>query len=202
MAEEYRQLRAATVTSALDGAGRDVEDCRRLVDGHALEIDQHDGQPLIVGEPRQRVGDLHDRFALRDVVARVGYGGERFGVVRHHGANPATAHSVEAGIDDDPVQPGRELCVATEARRLPERGQERVLNGVLGLVGIAEGTQRHGPGPVPMPRDENAEGPRVAVDVAAQQGRVVDVVDIGREIQGRASRGAVRCGEPSAAPDP
>jgi hypothetical protein len=100
------------------------------------------------------------------------------------------------------VQPGGELGVAAKPRRLPEGGQERVLDRVLRLAGIAEGAQRDRPRAVAVPRDENAEGSGVAVDMPAQQRRVVDVVDIGREVQGRASKAAVSCGEPSARPGP
>jgi len=50
-----------------------------------------------------------------------------------------------------------------------------------------------------MAHDESAERRVVAFDVPAQQRRVVDVVDIGREVQDPASREPLGCGEPSAA---
>jgi len=65
-------------------------------------------------------------------------------------------------------------------------GEQRVLDRVGGVLGVAQGPQRDGPQPVAAPADQLAEGIRVAGDVPAQQGGVLGVpLPLG---QGRKSR--------------
>lgn len=184
---------------ALHGSGRDVEDRGGLGHGHALQIDKHNREALVVREPGERVRDLDDGLSLGDVISRLCHCGDGVGVVRNDRSDPASAQPVQARVYDYPVQPGRELGVAAKPGGLPEGRNKSILNGILCLCRIAERAQRDGPRAITMPRYENGECGRVPFDVSAQQRRIVDVVDIGREIQGLASRAAFRCGEPSAA---
>ena len=90
--------------------------------------------------------------------------GQRLGRVR------ATApHPVEAGVNDDSVHPGRHLCVAPEAAGPPKRRDQRLLQRVGRVFGIAGRAQSHRPEPVTMPADDLAECVWVAVDVGRQQ---------------------------------
>src|SRR5690606_40400510 len=84
------------------------------------------------------------------------------------------AHAVEAGVDDDAVQPGGDGRLAAEGPGLAVGGDEGVLDGVGGLVGVAERAQRDGPHPVTVPLDDLAERMRIPVDVRGQQLGVAD----------------------------
>ena len=89
-------------------------------------------------------------------------------------ADGAAARAVQAGVDDDPVQPGGHRRVAAPRRPATtgtEGGEQRVLQGVRGLLGVAEGAQRDRPQPVAVPADQLAERVGVAVGVRAQQVR-------------------------------
>ena len=76
---------------------------------------------------------------------------------------------VEAGVDDDAVQPGRHRRAAAEPGGAPVRREQRVLQRVGGVLRVAESPQRDRPQPVAVPGDQLAEGVGVARDVAGQQ---------------------------------
>ena len=76
---------------------------------------------------------------------------------------------VEAGVHDDPVQPGRDGRLTSEAARCAVGRHEGVLQRIGRLVAIPHGAQGHGPQPVAMALDELAEGLVLAADVGRQQ---------------------------------
>jgi hypothetical protein len=78
-------------------------------------------------------------------------------------------HPVQARVHDDAVQPRCHGRIATEAGRRPVRREQRVLDGVRRLLGVAERSQRHGPEPIPMPADQLREGVPVSAAVPLQQ---------------------------------
>ena len=88
---------------------------------------------------------------------------------RHGRMGLAAADPVQAGVDHDAVQPGGDRRVAAEPGRAAVRREQRVLEGVGGLLAVAEGAQRDRPEPVAMPADQLGERVRVAGDVGAQQ---------------------------------
>ena len=93
------------------------------------------------------------------------------------GRRPAPAQPVEAGVDDDAVQPRRDGRLAPEGVGAAEGGDEAVLDAVGGELGIADGAQRDGPHPVLVPAEELGEGMVVTVDVQCQQLPVAQVGD-------------------------
>ena len=90
------------------------------------------------------------------------------------GAGRAPAYPVEAGVDDDPVQPRGGGRVAAEGRAPtgPEGRQQRVLQGVGSLLAVAEGAHGDGPQAVAVPADELAERVGVTLGVRLEELRV------------------------------
>jgi hypothetical protein len=76
---------------------------------------------------------------------------------------------VEAGVDDDPVQPRRNRRVAAEAAGPPERRDQPVLEAVGGLLAIAGRAQGDRPEPVAVTGEELAERLWIARDVRGEQ---------------------------------
>ena len=94
---------------------------------------------------------------------------------RSSGSGSAAAHlggpqPVEAGVDDDPVQPGGDRGVAAEGPGPAVRRDHAVLQAVGGVLGVAHGAQRDRPQPVAVPartarrtrRGRRRRGPRAA----------------------------------------
>ena len=92
--------------------------------------------------------------------------GQRLGAAYLRRAQP-----VEAGVDDDPVQPGGDRGVAAEGAGPAVRRDQAVLQPVGGVLGVAHGAQRDRPEPVAVPGEEHAEGVGVAVDVGGAAAR-------------------------------
>src|SRR5206468_9668830 len=68
----------------------------------------------------------------------------------------------EAGVHDDPVNPGGERGAPLEAPQVAPHLEEGVLDGVLGVVGVAQHLQRHGQRAWPRVGDQLREGLVVA----------------------------------------
>jgi hypothetical protein len=60
---------------------------------------------------------------------------------RRRGAGLAPPQAVQAGVDHDPVQPGRDRGLAPVAVRPAVGGDERVLDGVGRFLAVCEGAQ-------------------------------------------------------------
>ena len=88
---------------------------------------------------------------------------------RHRRPDLAAPDAVQAGVDDDPVQPRRHRRVAAEGVRTAECGDECILHGVRRLLRITESAEGDRPQPVTMAADEFAEGVRVAVHMPREQ---------------------------------
>ncbi len=110
------------------GVLRDVEDLARLPVREALDLAEQEGRALALVEPRER---RLDREAQRMVgLAR----GERdLRGKRSLGAPAAAPQLVVAGVDQDPVDPGREGGAAAKTRDPAIDLQKRVLDRVLGV---------------------------------------------------------------------
>ncbi len=82
---------------------------------------------------------------------------------------PAPAQAVEAGVDDDAVQPRRHGGLAAEGAGAAEGGDEGVLHAVGGELGVAHGAQGHRPHAVLVAAEELSEGRVVTLDVQLEQ---------------------------------
>jgi hypothetical protein len=88
---------------------------------------------------------------------------------RHGGSRLGPAKAIEARVDDDTVQPRRDLSVAAEGRCGSVSLQKGVLERVGGLFWFSRGAQRNRPQSIAMPADQRREGRWVASDVRRQQ---------------------------------
>jgi len=163
--------------AALDRALGHTEQPGGIGDRQALDVDEHDRGALVVGEGGERPVDLYPQLEAVEVVARVGdppMAGLAVLLGERHGrARLAPAHPVEAGIDHDPVQPGRDGGLTPERRGVAERRDERVLERVRSVLGITGGAQGHRPHPVAVATYELPERVLVPGHVGCEQGLVV-----------------------------
>src|SRR6478752_3934842 len=155
--------------SRLHGALRHTEHLRRLGDRQAVHVDQDQGHPLPLGQPGEGLAHVEAGLDRGVVVVQVGQVELTEVAGAAHG-HLLAAQPVQAGVDDDAVQPGRDGGLAAEGVGTPEGGDERVLHGIRGQLAVGGGAQRHRVHPVAVPAEQLAEGgAAVAVDVALEQ---------------------------------
>jgi len=143
---------------------------------------RHLHRPL---EHRLPLGQLHQRLAhvepgldRRVVVVQVGQVELTEVAGAAHG-HLLAAQPVQAGVDDDAVQPGRDGGLAPEGVGTPERGDERVLYGIRGQLAVGGGAQRHRVHPVAVPAEQLAERrSTVPVDVALEELAVAEGAEV------------------------
>jgi hypothetical protein len=78
------------------------------------------------------------------------------------GTPPSTSKEIEAGIHREPMQPGVEPVRIAEARKVPPRADESILNSVLRQVGIPKDQPGGGVEPSQRTVDELGKGGMVA----------------------------------------
>jgi hypothetical protein len=175
MRKNWGEFGSSPSAAALHRAARHLQHLSRVLDRVAHHVDEDQGRALVGGQALQRGRNLHGDLALARLVGqrRVALGGLDQLVV---GDRPdgLAAHPVEAGVDDDPVQPGGDGRLTPEGAGLAVGGDEGVLHGVGGLVGVAERAQGDGPHAVAVPLDDLAERVGIPVDVRGQQLGVAD----------------------------
>ncbi len=158
VAETHGEPGPAAGAPALDRPLGDAEDPGRLGHRVAVHVDQDQRGPLLRGEFGER---------LRGPAAPVswsssGAAGSRAGWPnssrcrrqRHRRMGLPAPDPVQAGVHDDPVQPGRHRRVAPEAGGGAVGREQGVLQGVGGLLAVTDGAQRHRPEPVAVPPDQ------------------------------------------------
>ena len=196
--DEGQEPGAATGAAALYRADGYSEDLGRLGDGIALHVHEYERGALLGGQfgecgdelPVQILalcGHVCGLVRLQEMVEALRVVGER------STSGGGLTGAVEAGVDRDPVQPGRHGGLAAERVCRPVGGDEGVLDGVGRLFPVAEGAYRHGPEAVAVTSDDLAEGFAVAVDVPGEEFAVVEAVDpaVLRGQGGRAGLSAV-----------
>jgi len=126
--------------------------------------------------------DLEQRLVHQQAELFVGHGvtGRRELVVivlgqRDGGPGLTSAHPVEAGVDDDAVQPGGDGGVRSEAGGRAVGGEERILQGVRGLLGVTRGAQRDRPHPVAVAAYEFRECMGIACGMRTDQLNIGDM---------------------------
>jgi hypothetical protein len=171
--KEDRQPGPTPRTPAFDGAFRDAQLLRDLGDGVAMHVEQNDRDPLLCRKLRQCGPHLVRRVpvGVEDCwfVSTVG--------VRQtdNGTSLSASGPIQTGVDDDAVQPRRDGGVAPETACRAVGGEERVLQGVGGLLAVGESPDGDGPQPVTVSAEQLTEGVAIAGGVGAQQPRVVDI---------------------------
>ena len=116
-------------------------------------------------------------------------GGERVQRVRGQpaGGGPGRPppQQVEAGVNDNPVQPGGDGRIAAEAISPAEGRDHGVLQGVCGVVGVAERAQRHRPQPITVACEQEPERVSIAGHVPPEQVGVGWLVPGGCQLEPR-----------------
>ena len=134
-----------------------------------MHVDEHQRHPLALGQPVEGLAHVEPGLDRRVAVVQVGQ------VELTEVAGPAHGHllaaqPVQAGVDDDAVQPGGDGGLAAEGVGAPERGDERLLHGIRGQLAVGGRAQRDGVHPVAVPAEELTEGgTTVTVDVPLEQ---------------------------------
>src|SRR4051812_6646131 len=75
---------------------------------------------------------------------------------------PAPPLLVPTGVQEEPVEPGVEAVDVAQCRQIPPAPDERLLDGVLGQVGIAEDEARGGIQSTDRGACEHGEGVMIA----------------------------------------
>ena len=176
---QVRQVRQepgpAAGAAALHRTRRDAQHVRGRGDRVSEHVHQDQRRPLPGGQQLQRRLDVERGVAGRcrirgrpalPLAERVQ---RRLIVGRHGRPRRLAAQLVQAGVHDDPVQPGGHRRVAAELRRPAERGDHRLLQRVRGVIRVVQRAQGHRPEPVAVAAEQLAERVGVAVGVAAQQ---------------------------------
>ena len=152
--------------------------------GVALHVHQDERGALVGGQGAQRAQE----FAVQILALGRGRGGlvrlqelfQPLGVVHRGGlAGGGLAGAVQAGIDRDAVQPGRDGRLAAEGVGGAVGGDQSVLDGVSGLLAVPQGAQCHRPEPVAVPPHELAEGVGIALDMAGEEILIARVAESG-----------------------
>jgi len=105
VSQQYRQLRAAAGAPTLDGPGGNSEEFGRLRHRVTLDIDGNDRRTLLGGQGVERTADRHGQV---DGAGAVMWVGELCNVELRQRNGPArliAADTIQASIDDNPMQP-------------------------------------------------------------------------------------------------
>ena len=191
MGEPGQQPGAATRAPALDCALRDANYLGGIGDWVVEHVDEHERDLLIVRQPAER-GHHLQRYLTS--CRRISTGVRRRDRVEQPLVTAddlwpscAPAHPVQAGVHDDPVQPGRDRGFPAEARRAPEGRDHRILHRIRRVLGVIQRPDGNSPQPVPVPGEQFTEGVGVAIDLQLQQ---LSVTELGAGVSN--SRSACR----------
>jgi BirA family transcriptional regulator, biotin operon repressor / biotin---[acetyl-CoA-carboxylase] ligase len=162
---------------ALRRPDRHARHPRDLFVGHPEDIAEHDDEPLVRGEARERGGQLaalvrEERRPRRIAVLPGGLVLERQGLGL---ADPLTREAVPARVHDQAMKPGPELGLAAELAEAGAQLDERLLRGVPRFLEIAHELRGQPVHARRMPLDECIESPSVAVSCFADEVHVAEL---------------------------
>jgi len=148
------------------GSHRNAEDVGDLGVRITFRVEQDHRESLAIGQLREGVEQPLRPLAARGELVRRLAPVDRSFVERLGAANRAAPAAIDGGIGDDAHQPRTEGSSRVIARQLRERGDERVLRRVVGVVGIAQERPRDATRLGRVPLDQGPEGVAVAGDGA------------------------------------
>jgi hypothetical protein len=150
--------------TALNSPFGHAEYLRRVRDRVAEHIDEDQRGTLVRDQLAERRHDVDRGIrGARRIGEWLAAGYHRKGVERlvvlTCGSRPrgAAAHPVKCCIHHDPMKPGRDGGVATEACGTPEGRDHRVLERVRRFFGVTKSADRHRPQAVPVALEKLAE---------------------------------------------
>ena len=139
---------------------RDAEHARHFGQRHAEEVMHHDdGAPFGVEVPERLIDEVPVGDRRREVDAGRAVDRRQFDLDR---PVPASAHDVDAGVDDEPAKPGVEPVRIAERRQGPPGADESILDTVARELRVPEDQ----PGRRVQPRDGVAGKRREGVMIA------------------------------------
>jgi len=169
------QARTASVCMALRGADRHAGGFRNLFERVAERVLQQDDLRLLRRDLTERLAELAAELGDAGIARGVVVGLEELAQRLVHAGAPALDR-VETRVDDEPVQPRRELRPATELLQPNTHLRERLLRGVVSVVRIAQDVARKTFDPGLVPGEEGLERLRVAVLRARDEHRVAQLL--------------------------
>ena len=151
------QPEPAAGQSALDGRHRPVELPGRLVVRHPLEVAQLDRASILRRQPvqflAQGVAKVPELRVGRRIIGRHGRGS-----VDPGRSSSGLGTGPERDAAGDPVEPSAEGPIHPHRSGLADEDEEGGLEGVLGLVGLAEHAPADPPDHRPVAIDQGREG--------------------------------------------
>jgi biotin-[acetyl-CoA-carboxylase] ligase BirA-like protein len=177
LVEALAQPSAATVRMALRGADGHAGRLGDLLEGVAERVLQEHDLCLRWRDVRERVAELASQFgdpggAVRIVLGRR----EQIFRQRLMLSRLATLGRVDTRVEDEPVQPGRELRVAPELGQTDAHLRECLLRCVASVLRIAENVARKTLDFRRMARKQRLERLRVAVLRTGDEHRVAELL--------------------------
>src|SRR5437763_13050645 len=167
----FLQLLLRCEQNPLRVAFADVEDLADLGVAEPFDLEQHEDAAALLGELRQQLAQRHP-LGLVDA-RRCAPAGERVVDLRLLNPPPPLADHVQAGVDQDAIQPRGERRLAGEAARGAMELDEALLHGVFGVGDVAEvvvGERFH---PLSEPAIDLGEAIGVAARAAGGQVEIV-----------------------------
>ena len=131
------QPRTAAVCVTLRRADRHARGLRDLFERVAERVLQENDLRLLRRDLAERLAELPAELGDAGVARRVVVGLEELAERLVHACPPALDR-VEARVDDEPVQPGRELRAAAELLQPDAHLRERLLRGIVSVVRVAQ----------------------------------------------------------------
>jgi biotin-[acetyl-CoA-carboxylase] ligase BirA-like protein len=177
LVEPFAQSRAAAVRMALGGADRHPRRLGDLLEGVAECILQQHDLCLRRRDVGERVAELTSQ--LRDSGGALWIVlGCREHVLGQHLvlARLAALGSIDARVEHEPVQPGRELCITAELRQADAHFRECLLCGVACVLGITKHVAREPLDLRRVAREQRLERLSVAVFRARDEHRIAELL--------------------------
>lgn len=159
---------------ALGRPHRNPRHARDLRVGKAEGIAEHDDGTLLRGQARERLGDIAAQIGERGQARRVRVLVDSMVLEdkRLRAANSLEGSPVPARIDDQAMEPRRELGLAAKLPQACAELDQRLLSGVARLLEVAEQLRGEPVDLGSVPLDENVQGAPVAARCLAHELRV------------------------------
>ena len=171
--QEVGQRSSTSRTARFHGAFSNAEDVGGLVDRHGIHIHEDKRRPLSLREGGERLLDI--KLHLEGGVAITWVRQLNLGQLTRRLAPP---EPVQAGVDNDAVQPGRDCGITPVCVGAPEGRQERVLHGIRSQLGVAARAQRDRPHAVLVAPEHLTEGVRMSLEMGPNERAIIQRADV------------------------
>lgn len=143
-----------------------------------MHVDQDEHDPLVLGKASQRRAHVETDLGL--TMSVVGVDHVDVGSVASATQDIAlAAKAIEAGVDDDAVQPRGHSRITAIGAGAAERVDEAVLDAVGSELTITRGAHGDSPESIAVPAEELTEGVGVTRDMSGHEGAIVGALEVG-----------------------